>query len=463
MQRISRRGSMLLLAIVVVVVVALVATAILVFAPRSPLSMRSIQYQTDTGAISNPERGWYDRLDTIVTARNFTSTTKDGLTLLHSYVQLDDFRYSPIDQATLDGLQQGLNAVRAAGLKIVLRFAYNQGPSSADGGADASESMIKEHLAQLTPILQKNADVIASVEAGFIGQWGEWHDSTDGLINTASEKSILSAILKAVPASRDVELRYPADYRSLEGTPLSSSAANGSDKSRIGNHQDCFLSSSPDDTGTFDRDGHSAAVDKALVAKIGRYAFVGGETCNSTPPARTNCTTALKELAQMHFTYLNRDFEPNSLAKLKKEGCYDTIGNRLGYRLSINSASLPVQLTVGQAIPFSVSLSNTGFASPINRRPVYLVLSNHSRTESIPLSAVDPRDWDPGTKIRIAETHLALTTPLPAGTYSVSLWLPDASSSLRDKPAYAIHLASVGVWNARTGYNKLGTVIIKAG
>jgi hypothetical protein len=44
---------------------------------------------------------------------------------------------------------------------------------------------------------------------------------------------------------------------------------------------------------------------------------------------------------------------------------------------------------------------------------------------------------------------------MPAGVYTVSLWLPDAMDSLRDDPRYAIQLANQGVWNAATGENVL--------
>jgi hypothetical protein len=453
----SRRVWLLLVAAVVVIVAVVV---VLVIRPFGGGPTQTLTYSADTGSIANPERGFYDRIDTIVTQRDFSSEKADGITLLHSYVQLDAFVDSPIDDATLSGLQQGLDAVRSAGLKIVLRFAYNQGPDSANGGIDAPLSVIEGHLKQLAPILEKNVDVIASVEAGFIGQWGEWHDSTNGLDKDLdAKKTVLSAVLAAVPSSRDVELRYPADYRAIEGTPFADSASDGSDVARVGNHQDCFLSSDPDDTGTYDRDSHSPAEDKAMIAKVGRYAFIGGETCNGTPPERTNCTTAIDEMTQMHFTYLNRDFEPNSLQKLKDEGCYDEIANRLGYRIGITSATLPKELAPGQSIDFSLALTNTGFGSIVNERPAYLVLTNGTTTEKLTLDT-DPRDWDPAKTITVAERSLAQTSKLAPGRYKVALWLPDAAADLQANPAYAIHLASTGVWDAKTGFNVLGSVTI---
>ena len=72
--------------------------------------------------------------------------------------------------------------IREAGVKAIIRFAYNQGPYP-DSEPDASKAQILRHIEQLAPLLQNNADVIAWLEAGFIGAWGEWHTSTNGLDN----------------------------------------------------------------------------------------------------------------------------------------------------------------------------------------------------------------------------------------------------------------------------------------
>jgi len=38
--------------------------------------------------------------------------------------------------------------------------------------------MIRPHITQLTPILQNNGDVVLSLQAGFLGNAGEWaHDN----------------------------------------------------------------------------------------------------------------------------------------------------------------------------------------------------------------------------------------------------------------------------------------------
>lgn len=64
-----------------------------------------------------------------------------GNTLVHLNIQLDDWRKSDIPQDVLDGLQVNFDDIRDAGVKAIIRFAYNQGPYP-NSEPDASKSQI---------------------------------------------------------------------------------------------------------------------------------------------------------------------------------------------------------------------------------------------------------------------------------------------------------------------------------
>ncbi|CAN5517206.1 hypothetical protein BH10ACT6_BH10ACT6_01380 [soil metagenome] len=444
--------------------VAVVAafTLIAIRATASSTVSQTVGFAEETGAISNPERGFDDAIDNLLVTHDFSQSKADGITLIHAYVRLDDFRSGLISTDALTLLQSGFDQLRSDGLKVLLRFAYNAGPYP-DSQPDAPESVILAQISQLTPILTKNQDVIAAVEAGFIGAWGEWHTSTNGLdTNAAAKKRILDAVLAAVPASRDVLVRYPADIRAIEGpAPLKVTVSTAADQSRVGSHQDCFLFGDKTDGGTWSRDGISVAEDKAMIAQIGRYAMVGGETCNSSPPASSNCTNALSQLSRMGFTYLNRDYEPNTLAKLKSEGCYDTIASKLGYRIYLTSATFPASLGQGSTtFDYSIKVDNLGFASPVNKRTAYLVVRGNGVEQRIRIST-DVRTWDPGSSTTSGVAKLV--NRLKPGRYTLSIWLPDASADLQSRPEYSIRLASQKMWNGSTGDNTLGTFTVPKG
>src|SRR5689334_1693283 len=145
-------------------------------------------------AFPNPERGFHNRYEIIndvsvndyassatsiagfnpdMLDRTFARAKADGDTIIHSYIHLDKYQNTDVlPQALLDNLASGLAAIRAAGLKIVLRPAYvwDQSPS-------VPESRILGHIAQINAVISANSDVVLHLEAGYLGPWGEWHTS----------------------------------------------------------------------------------------------------------------------------------------------------------------------------------------------------------------------------------------------------------------------------------------------
>ncbi|HEY0685623.1 MAG TPA: DUF4832 domain-containing protein [Steroidobacter sp.] len=409
----------------------------------------------DTTIFANPERGFHHRVDILALSDSDIAAARstNSISLLHSYLRLDAFRTSNIDQATLNALTAAFGRIRAGGAKIVFRTSYNFGPYP-NSEPDASEAWIATHLNQLRPILQANADVIAYLEAGFIGAWGEWHTSTNGLdTNIDAKARVLKNIMAATASDEQVALRYPSDVRLM----LARSDLTAAERDRIGNHQDCYGASDPDDWGTWARDpAYTVAQDKALIGQVGVNHFVGGETCNVSSP-RADCATALAEMPGMHFTELNIDYEPGVIQNYRNQGCFDTMQRQLGYRLRLTAATYPTNVSSGGAMTLNIGLSNSGWASVINPRPVFAVLDGPGGRFDIPLS-VDPRSWEAGQSPTINQT---VTLPtMPNGTYRLALWLPDQATNLRNDPRYSIRLANTGTWDSASGLNVLATNVV---
>ncbi|SPE42815.1 conserved hypothetical protein [Candidatus Sulfopaludibacter sp. SbA3] len=181
-------------------------------------------------------------------------------------------------------------------------------------------------------MLRENADVLAFLEAGFIGTWGEWHDSTNGLMDHTRE--IVTKILDVLPPDRMLALRDPRLKTDLYGTaPLTPQEAyTGIPKARIGAHDDCFLASITD-WGTYTR---NIATEKAFYHQDNLFVPQGGETCNFKEDAQPfiGCENALRELAFQRFNSLNSLFQADVLELWTKDGCMPEIRRRLGYRPS---------------------------------------------------------------------------------------------------------------------------------
>jgi hypothetical protein len=402
-----------------------------------------------------------------------------------------DFRARELDGAMLAQLQTAFDRVRAAGFKVVLRFSYSnptQFPAVIDD--DATEERIRGHIGQLAPVLARNADVIALVEAGFVGAWGEWHNSTSCLTAdlgdqpaiaercrpqaggaAAARRRILDALLAAVPAARAIAVRQPRfRVEEVGARRAAEHARSGAPSARIGFHDDCLLASASD-MGTFaawfpaallPRPGGAddIAAWRAYTSRETEVVPFGGETCQPVSGDDAGaCGEAQRRLRELHTTYLNSSYYRPTLDRWKSERCYDDVGRHLGYRLEAVEARWSGEALAGQPFRLEVQLRNQGWAPPINARPLRLVVDDGARAFVADLAA-DVRPLLRAGETRRFDVKLALPAGAPPGLYRMFLWLPDPAPALAPRPEYSVRLANAGLWRAEgraAGMNELTT------
>ena len=144
----------------------LLVSSILMTGCQPASSMRPVEpallyhtYAPSDNPVLNPERGFFSSYQ-LPGPSDFRSLREQGYTLVHLNIHLDPWRETDIPPDVLTGLDANLADIRQAGLKAIVRFSYNQG-SNSTSRQDASKVQILRHIEQLTPFLQKNADVIA--------------------------------------------------------------------------------------------------------------------------------------------------------------------------------------------------------------------------------------------------------------------------------------------------------------
>jgi hypothetical protein len=409
-------------------------------------SIVDLTFTESTYDFANPERGYYVGMD-LVNGWAPSTMRANGRSLAIALVRLDAYRSQPLDPIFLGQLDRGFANARSAGIKVVLRFEYN---SSSDG-EDAPKAIMLGHIAQLGPVLQRNADVIAVMQAGFIGAWGEWHSSTNGLANPIDKTIILDAILAALPASRQVQVRTPMDKaNAYPGSPLTATIAyDGSNVSRVAHHNDCFLASASD-YGTY---ASPYATWQDYIAQDSQFTAVGGETCAVNAP-RTDCPSALAEMAKNHWSFMSSEWNQLVINAWTTQGCGADVTTRLGYRFSLQQGQVTASVPPGGVVALELEVLNTGFSAPYNQRPVYVVLTRGTDRRVARLKDVDARRWPANTAVTISG-NFRLPYDLPQGTYSLSLWLPDAATTLQSDPRFAVRFANQGTWNDATGDNLL--------
>jgi hypothetical protein len=429
----------------------------------------TVAYTASMEDFANPERGFFVQRSYNPARANSRPPAVDELravrdrqiSMVRMLYSLAGHRESPIPAEYLARIEADFAAARQAGVKLIPRFAYNSGPI---GAPDAPIERMLEHIDQLTPVLRANADVLAFLEAGFAGAWGEWHSSTNGLFTsgtgappTVNEKTraLAEKLLAALPADRMIALRCPRFKTDLFGeTPLAATEAfSGTPRARTGAINDCFLAS-PNDSGTFTK---RMAEEKAFYHQDNLYVPQGGETCSTSAAAQPfiGCANALKEMAYQRYNTLNIDYQRGVLNGWETGGCMPEVRRRLGYRHRLIETRAPDSVRAGGAFAITLSVVNEGFANLYNPRPLEVVLRHQPSGRLYRLqTSEDPRRWLPGER-RTVELSGGVPADAAAGAYDVLLHLPDAGAALRSRPEFAVRFANEDVWEPATGMNSL--------
>lgn len=124
---------------------------------RQPYLPRNCLLADDANNQTCPLRACPAVPDPATTARRASA---GAAALVPCVFLLSDALEANIAPAKLELLQLQFRAVRAAGLKMMLRFAYND----SDNGVDAPPERALAHLEQLVgPVLNRNSDVLAVI------------------------------------------------------------------------------------------------------------------------------------------------------------------------------------------------------------------------------------------------------------------------------------------------------------
>lgn len=431
--------------------------------------IEKIEFTESLENFVNPERGFYRFFETstnnssVLTQSYLDGIRKEGISLVYTAYTMPAFRDKPISQEFIDRIKTNMKALRENGCKSIVRFRYTN--NQDDLPWDAPEDILFGHIEQLRPIFQEYADVIAVLEAGFIGVWGEWY-YTDNYNFRPNEneygprRKVLDALLEALPKERMVLVRYPAAKLHSFGitytdTVSLKTAHNQSDLSRVGFHNDCFLADQ-DDRGTF---GGNRNFRKYWEWES-KYLPMGGETCQ--PSSYSECSSALENMAKYHWSFLNLNYHPGVIGDWQTNNCMEEIQRRLGYRFVLTEGTFSNNLTVGDKFEMDLDLMNIGFAAPYNPRNAELILvskSNSSEKYKFDLG-VDPRFWFGGETFNIS-AKVTITEEMKGKVFDVCLNFPDPQETLSEDPKFSIRLANEDVWDFATGYNKIFTITVK--
>lgn len=363
----------------------------------------------------------------------------------------------PLSPAMLSGINSGIAAYAGTGVRLLIRFAYNVGPI---GTRDAPLSLILTHLDQLAPILLQNRDLIFALEAGFIGTWGEWHDSTNGNDTAAAHQALLSRELGYFSGVFPILVRYPGDILQYSG--------NTTPPPGLGLHDDYFASAW-DDAGTWDpcsdNQGYcdwSNTFDglQSFAAAASTNAMFAGEFGAVYWPLQTcGALDAYSYTFRPQSIMLFPD-PPDVGTVLQSQNCVLSFYNQVGTRIVLQQAAFTGNPIPGGRLSVALTLMNAGFGRVIRARPASLVLVRNGQSIAqipIPLQSLDLRALDSFTSSTF-QFDVSLPSSIAPSPVSLALLVPDPAPSLTSVPAYALPLNSLDpnhspVFDASSGFN----------
>jgi hypothetical protein len=428
-------------------------------------------FTTTTTEFPNPERGWYrggsnvspyfyiNDFDsgTLGNAYSAGSRTVIGVLYLGDYVTT-----ATIPGAFITAMNAKFALLRSLGLKVILRPAYNY----SSGGAEASQAIMvgttqnPGHIGQLSGLFHANADVIAYIQGGFIGYWGEWH-STACANSSTCRTAVFTALLAAKHPRTFLQIRYPKYVIQRYATALSAAQAyTGSAQSMVSAHNDCFMSDNTD-VGTFSSSNLSVVTntERAYTAAITQFAPYGGETCSGFSPTRMACSDILSEGPAYHLTYLNRNFYTAFHNSWTSGGCFAQVERSIGYRIQIDQVRTVDTVTHGNPLAVQVDLRNIGWSRHHQARRVTMTLKHTGGAEIVCSSAADLRVLPPTAT---ASTTFPISCPIPAGattgSYALMLSADDVWPTTAGNAKYSVRWANADnsgagqAWDATNGW-----------
>ncbi len=350
------------------------------------------QFTESSRYLSNPNRGFYHIYGFMITdtavawseteADQFQEDTGTNLTMLQ--INLCNYRDRELTEQGLDNIRSLFQAFRGTGRQLIVRFLYDwSGENMKTEPEDIS--IILRHMEQVGSIVAENGDIIFTLQGLFTGNWGEMNGTR---YNTAEDwHNLYEALRTATGDSVFLAVRMPMQWRNATGfTKIPEALEDGC---RLGLFNDGILGNYSD-YGTYGDASHREAGDFSCWNREEELAFQE-ELCGYVPNggevivdnSYNDWETAMEDLAIMHISYLNADYDREVLKKwaaatAEEEGCYlgmDGLSyaeRHLGYRLLIKQARGEYHFWK-DVLSVQIDLQNVGFA-PILKEAVPEVL-----------------------------------------------------------------------------------------
>ena len=425
------------------------------------VEVRTNTFTESNQELINPNRGFYIMYGFIIadetkwvvqTIETMDRLYTDDRMLAMIQINLCNYTDRPISELGLKYIESLFQEFRTLKKQYLFRFLYDWDGKNAETEPQDVE-IILEHMRQLKDIFHEYSDIIFTHQGLFIGNWGEMNGTKH-----YGEIPRLALQLAAVTDEKTyLAVRMPAQWRIATG--LEEITEEGWYRSSLAHRLGLYNDGIMGNIGDYGTYGNWSKEDVGIYNPWNRVEELnfqeklcelvpnGGEVIVDNPI--NDFENAIRDLAKMHLTYLNIDFDKNVLNKWKKseyngEGCFDGmdglsyVERHLGYRLLIAENSMDYDIWKDSLL-LNVSIKNVGFA-PLYREPeVYLTVQKKEtgdiRRYLLETELCSLAGGNESENRYVLTEDISLTEFVP-GEYEIFL-------SLRDKDSnYIIQLAN---------------------
>ncbi|MCM1530084.1 MAG: DUF4832 domain-containing protein [Alistipes sp.] len=472
------------------------------YAEEAPMKDSGIDYSEAVATINNPGAGYSSTVWAVCKPGSTPVYAPSGNLMLFfidiggfscgvNGTKNDDGTYTEgtdydLDETFFQNWDTTLENCRKNGSMVALRFRYDA--TGKDNPEPASFDQVLHHIDQLkeSGLFEKYSDILAYVECGFVGKWGEQHGGKYTSVQYKAQ--LLEAMLQAVPAPIPVTVRTPdifAEWAGIKRSELNDRELINSltesqyttmiqeNKDRIGLFDDGYMGSNSD-LGTYSN--REIETDWLGVQTLTSY--FGGEFSGNIDFAKQYDTylpeNAIPEMYKTHLSYINSnifqlykdytfgadcDVENADNSAYYGQTVYQFIRDHLGYRFVLRDSKLTANAAQGENVQVDFTVENTGFAGAIPQVQSYVLLEKDGVFTFAEVDT-DCRDWRSCTKTD-ESISFKLPDSLPAGEWNVYLKLSMGTpADIKSMSSRSIRFANNGVWDSSIGANFLGSVTV---
>ena len=380
-----------------------------------------LDYRESLDLILNPERGFYQSfeghlIDNSALLWNKTDINVRNFSLFHLRIGLEHFSTnaggvdSLISNAALTSLRLTLEEFRKVNATVIVRFSYNvTGKMNSSGkylNAEPGIDLIEMHIKQLALVLSEFYDILASIDSGMFGPWGEQHSTKLGMPiieNAVNYYRLIEAWLKYLPVGCNITVRKPLYYLywanlkynlNLSLSNLSQFQASNfpqyPDLLRIGINNDGYLGSASDLGTYFNRNSETA-----WLSEQAKYTLFGGEVVADTFTLGLGFFNRISFLEKEAYitktSYLNYYWNYQKVISVWERNLYKGknlhyknktteflfVANHLGYRFVLRESQLGYD-EIANIVFLKGKIENVGFGNIVNEKRIDVIIQSEN-------------------------------------------------------------------------------------